>query len=85
MFQFMALMLSLLAVFIIYSCNKNQQILKSRLSKKYKIFSYLCFILSLIMWSLAVSFSSAIFIWLMSMMLFLISVPALSLLKSKGQ
>jgi len=83
MFQFLALILTLLAVFFLYLSNKNQQILKKSLPKKFQFLSCLCLTISLFMWSLAMSFTSAFFIWLMTIMLLLIIVPAMTLLKPK--
>jgi len=83
MFQSMALIFTLLAVFIFYACNKNQQLIQKILPQKFIILGYIFLIMALVMWTQAMSLISAIFIWLMTIMLLLISIPALSLLKPK--
>jgi len=82
MLQLMALIFTLSAVFIFYACNKNQKLLQKLLPKKLSILGYIFLIMALLMWTQAMSLTSAVLIWLMSTMLFLISVPLISLLKS---
>lgn len=84
MLTLLACMATLIGVFIYYMTNKNQRVLSSPLSKQYRPISYIALVLALIAWQQVLTPASAIFMWLMTLMLFFILTPLFTLLSTKN-
>jgi len=84
MWQFLALMLTLLSTLILYLTNRHQRLLTMTIPKKWRIASAFLWLGSLLVWLQLYTNSAAIFLWLLSTMLLAKSIPLLSLLKRRG-
>lgn len=84
MFQIIALITSICGVLTFYLCHKNQRIFARPLPKKMKVLAYTNVILALISWQQIQSPISAVFIWLMTLMLIFIAIPLSTLFKNAG-
>lgn len=84
MFQIIALITSICGVLTFYLCHKNQRVFFRPLPKKMKALAYINVILALIAWQQVLSPISAVFIWLMALMLIFITIPLFTLFKNAG-
>lgn len=76
----LACIATFIGVAFIYVTNKNQRVLHSPLSKHFRLVSYLGFFLGLVTWYQILTPASALFMWLMTSMLFFILTPLFTLL-----
>jgi len=75
MLQLAACLTVTIGALLLYLSNKHQRILDTPLPKNVRLLGYLSFIGALIVWLQIMPVNTAIFIWLMAIMLILTCVP----------
>ncbi|MCJ8294364.1 MAG: hypothetical protein MJK15_08150 [Colwellia sp.] len=81
MWQFIALVLTLMGVTLLYLSNKHQKFIASPLTKVYRLLGYIMTFLALLSWMQLYVVSASICIWLFTSNVVLVCVPLLSLHK----
>lgn len=79
MWQFIALMVTLIGATFIYLTNKHQTILSKPLTKIWRLFGSIFCLLALLIWLQLFVMSSAIFTWLFTLNVALVCIPFLTL------
>ncbi len=80
MWQFIALMITLIGATFIYLSNKHQTIFSKPLNKFWRLIGLVFCLSALLVWLQLLVTSSAIFIWLFTLSVALVCIPLLMLL-----
>jgi len=80
MWQLLALLFIFFGVFIVYSTNKNQNLFRKPLTKKWRTLGYLCWLLSLVSCLQTQVLAAALFTWFFVLLTTLACIPLLSLM-----
>jgi hypothetical protein len=79
MWQFLAMMLTVVGSVIIYLTNKNQRVLFSPMAKTWRLLGYILCIFALFVWLQIYVMSAAIFTWIFTLNVALVCIPLLGL------
>jgi len=79
MWQFLALMLTVVGSVFIYLTNKNQTVISSPMAKSWRWLGYILCIFALFVWLKIYVMSAAIFTWIFTLNVALVCIPLLSL------
>jgi hypothetical protein len=79
MWQFLALMLTVVGSVFIYLTNKNQTVISSPMAKSWRLLGYILCVFALFMWLQIYVISAAIFTWIFTLNVALVCIPLLGL------
>jgi membrane protein YdbS with pleckstrin-like domain len=80
--QFIALLLTIISATLIYLTNKHQTLISNTLPKYWRLIGYINSVLALFSWLQLYVLSASIFIWLFTSIVTLICIPLLNLYKN---
>ncbi|HBF45765.1 hypothetical protein CXF78_09395 [Shewanella sp. 11B5] len=79
MWPLLALLLTVIGAMLIYLTNKNQQFIQKPLVKAWRFGTLTYWLLALLIWLKLYTMSAAVFIWLFTIIIFVICIPLLSI------